>query len=108
MPDIDELIQGARDAISVSKVYGEPYEEDGVTVIPAAAVRGGGGGGGDVEGNGGTGFGLSASPVGAYVIKDGDVSWEPAVNPNRMILGWQIVSVFALFAWLRIARARRG
>lgn len=108
MPDIDELIQGARDAISVSKVYGEPYEEDGVTVIPAAAVRGGGGGGGDTEGNGGTGFGLTASPVGAYVIKDGDVSWEPAVNPNRMILGWQIVTALGFFVWWRIARSRRG
>jgi uncharacterized spore protein YtfJ len=106
--DVEELINRARDAISVSKVYGEPYEEDGLTFIPAAAVRGGGGGGGDTEGNGGTGFGLTASPVGAYVIKDGDVSWEPAVNPNRMILGWQLVSVFALFAWWRVARARRG
>src|SRR5207247_8071425 len=106
--DVEELINRARNAISVSKVYGEPYEEDGVTVIPAAAVRGGGGGGGDTEGNGGTGFGLTASPVGAYVIKDGDVSWEPAVNPNRQILGWQLVSAFALFAWWRVARARRG
>jgi uncharacterized spore protein YtfJ len=108
MPDIDELIQGHRDAISVRKVFGEPYEEDGVTVIPAAAVRGGGGGGGDAEGNGGTGFGLTASPVGAYVIKDGEVSWEPAIDPNRQILGWQLVSALAVFAWWRIARSRRS
>jgi uncharacterized spore protein YtfJ len=104
--DVEELINRARDAISVSKVYGEPYEEDGVTVIPAAAVRGGGGGGGDTEGNGGTGFGLMASPVGAYVIKEGEVSWEPAVDPNRQILGWQLVSVFALFVAWRVKRAR--
>jgi len=105
MVNVDELIEGARDAISVRRVFGDPIEEDGVTVIPAAAVRGGGGGGADTEGNGGTGFGLTASPVGAYVIKDGEVSWKPAVNPNRMILGWQIVSALAVFAWLRV-RAR--
>lgn len=108
MPDVDEILRGAREAISVEKVFGEPIEEDGVTVIPAASVRGGGGGGGDTEGNGGSGFGLTASPVGAYVVKDGEVSWKPAVDPNRMILGWQIVSAFALFAWWRVARARRG
>src|SRR6266508_2819275 len=107
MVNVDELIEGARDAISVKKVFGEPIEEDGVTVIPAAAVRGGGGGGGDTEGNGGTGFGLTASPIGAYVIKDGEVSWKPAVNPNRMILGWQIVTALGFIAWWRVARSRR-
>jgi len=106
--DVEELINRARDAISVSKVYGEPYEEDGVTIIPAAAVRGGGGGGGDTEGNGGTGFGLMASPVGAYVIKDGEVSWKPAIDPNRQLLGWQIVTALGFFAWWRVACARRG
>ena len=41
--NVDELLQGARDAISVKRVYGEPIERDGLTVIPVAAVRGGGG-----------------------------------------------------------------
>jgi uncharacterized spore protein YtfJ len=107
MPDIDEILRGAREALSAEKVFGEPIEEDGVTVIPAASVRGGGGGGGDTEGNGGSGFGLTATPVGAYVIKDGEVSWKPAVNPNRMILGWQIVTALGFFAWWRVARLRR-
>ncbi len=31
--------------MNVRRVYGEPYEADGITIIPAAAVRGGGGGG---------------------------------------------------------------
>ena len=60
MPDIDELLQGARDAITAKRVYAEPVEGDGVTLVPAAAVRGGGGGGGDNENNGGGGFGLMA------------------------------------------------
>jgi enoyl-CoA hydratase len=35
--------------------------------------------------NGGGAFGIGAKPVGAYVIKDGDVSWQPAVDVNRII-----------------------
>ncbi len=44
--DPRELIKGAREALSVRQVFGEPVERDGVTVIPAATVIGGGGGGG--------------------------------------------------------------
>ena len=51
-----------------------------VTLIPAALVAGGGAGGGDEAGNGGGGFGLRARPIGAWVIRDGDVSWRPAVD----------------------------
>jgi uncharacterized spore protein YtfJ len=86
MPNVDQMWKGARDAVTVKRVYGEPVERDGVTVIPAAAVRGGAGGGGDNEGNGGGGFGLAARPIGAYVIQDGNVRWRPAVDVNRVLL----------------------
>jgi uncharacterized spore protein YtfJ len=109
MPDVDEILRGARESISVTRVFGEPHEQDGVTVIPAASVRGGGGGGGDNEDNGGGGFGLTAKPAGAYVIKDGEVRWEPAVDPNRIVLGWQIVSGLGLLlAWALARRLRSG
>ena len=107
MPNIDEILGGARDAITVRRVYGEPIEQDGVTIVPAAAVRGGGGGGGDTEGNGGGGFGVSARPVGAYVIREGEVRWRPAVDVNRLMLGWQIVSGLAVLVAARLARRRR-
>jgi uncharacterized spore protein YtfJ len=108
MPDIDELIGGARDAITAKRVYGEPVEREGATVIPAAAVRGGGGGGGDNENNGGGGFGLMARPVGAYVIgSDGEVKWKPAIDVQRMTLGWQVVSALAVLAVWSFARRRR-
>jgi len=55
-----DTVNQMRDAITVRRVYGEPYQEDGVTIIPAAHVVGGGGGGGDTLGNGGSGFGMSA------------------------------------------------
>ena len=88
MPDVDELWRGARDAITVKRVYGDPVQSDGVTLVPAAAVRGGAGGGGEggPEGGGGGGFGIVARPIGAYVIRDGSVSWRPAVDLNRVLL----------------------
>lgn len=61
---LDDLVSTAREALTVRRVYGDPYERDGVTFIPAARVSGGGGGGtgtgdGGAGGEGG-GFRLSA------------------------------------------------
>ncbi len=80
-----EFVQQARSSMSARRVYAKPYKQDGVTVIPAARVSGGAGGGGGEgpEGQGqgsGGGFGVSARPVGAYVIRDGDVRWKPAID----------------------------
>lgn len=86
MANVDELLKGARDAISVKRVYGDPIENEEVTIVPAAVVRGGGGGGGDREGNGGGGFGVQAKPAGAWVIRDGEAAWKPAVDLNRVAL----------------------
>jgi len=97
MPDVNELLGGAQDAITVKRVFGDAIETEGVTVIPAAKVGGGGGGGGDNENNGGGGFGLGARPVGAYVIKGDDVKWVPAVDVNRLLAFAFVVGlVFAL------------
>lgn len=114
--DIAGVLSGARDAMTVRRVFGDPYEKNGVTIIPAAAVGGGGGGGGGGDGSdggygSGVGFGLSARPVGAYVIRDGRVVWEPAVDWNKVILGAQFVVVVLAMAAVGInrawARARR-
>jgi uncharacterized spore protein YtfJ len=83
--DILEAVEKAQDAITVKRVYGEPYERDGLVFIPAAEVRGGGGGGGGTDpageaSGGGGGYAVNARPVGAYVIEDGRVRWEPAVD----------------------------
>jgi uncharacterized spore protein YtfJ len=109
--DFEQTIAGARDAITVRRVYGEPLERDGVTVIPAAAIGGGAGGGGgeDDEGGqrgGGSGFGLGARPVGAYVIDEGVVRWEPALDVTRLALRGQILLALLIILWL--ARARRA
>jgi uncharacterized spore protein YtfJ len=86
---VDQLVATAREAMSVRRVYGEPFEKDGVTLIAGARVSGGAGGGGGQDQNGqegeGGGFGVQARPIGAYVIKDGQVRWMPAVDVNRVI-----------------------
>jgi uncharacterized spore protein YtfJ len=103
--DVESILTRAQDSITVRRVFGEPIERDGVLVIPAAAVRGGGGGGGGggsgPEGTGtgsGAGFGVAARPVGAFVIRDGEVDWRPAVDPGRLALG-----AFALAAIVVLA-----
>jgi uncharacterized spore protein YtfJ len=110
MTTVDELVKGHRDAITVKKVFGDPYEKDGITIIPAAKVLGGGGGGegeapdGQGAGKGtGSGFGIAAKPAGAYVIHADEVKWQPAVDVNRIIAG-----VFALGALALLVALRRS
>ena len=103
---IDELVKGHRDAITVKRVFGEPYERNGVTVIPAAKVMGGGGGGAgeapDGQGQGsGTGFGMAARPAGAYVIHGDEVRWQPALDVNRLIAGVLAIAALALIVTRR-------
>jgi uncharacterized spore protein YtfJ len=96
-------------------VFGESYQVDDVTIVPVATVRGGcGGGGGEGtapggEGTGtgaGLGFGVIVRPVGAYIVKDGEVSWQPAIDVMRIVLGGQLLCLAAVCA-LRGLRKRR-
>ena len=113
--DVMEHLRGVRDALTVRRVFGDPYELDGVTVIPVARVAGGGGGGGgesndaDDPGSGfGSGFGIQARGIGVYEVHDGTVAWKPAVDVTRLAKGGQALAGIALvcltLAW--IARPR--
>ena len=42
MPNVDEILGGARDAMSIKRVFGDPIESEGVTIVPVAKVGGGG------------------------------------------------------------------
>lgn len=112
--DAEQLLERARDALSGQRVFGEPIERDGVTVIPAASVLGGGGGGVGDDGDGqqgmGGGFGLQARPTGAYVLEGGRVRWQPAVDVNRLLTTLASLTVAVLFYRWRLAaiRARRA
>lgn len=106
---IEELVKGHRDAVTVKRVFGEPFERNGVTVIPVAKVMGGGGGGSGEsrEGGGqgsGSGFGIAAKPAGAYVIRGDEVTWQPAVDVNRIIAGAFLVAALALVRTMRSSK----
>lgn len=107
---IDELVTNARDLVSVRRVYAEPIEKDGITVIAAAKVGGGGGGGRGYdkkgqEGEGG-GLGIGGRPVGVYALKDGKVRWIPAVDINQLITTLGGVIIMYILARARTANLR--
>jgi uncharacterized spore protein YtfJ len=109
--NVQDIMTQARDTLTVKRVFGEPVEEQGITIIPAASIRGGAGGGqsegrdGEPQG-GGSGFGLVAKPAGAYIVKNGDASWRPAIDVNRVILGGQAVALAALMTARSIIKSR--
>ena len=74
-------------------------------------MGGGGGAGGSAgkEGEGsGTGFGVGGKPVGAFVIRDGAVRWQPAVDLNRLMVVVGAVAITALLVGARMAGRGRS
>lgn len=120
--DVQELMGQARDALTVKRVFGDPIERDGVTVIPVARVMGGSGAGsgtgpaGDSNAEGesaagsgtGAGFGMMGGPAGVYVVKGDQVTWQPAVNPERMVLTSGFVAFLLLIALRGILKVLKG
>ncbi|MCB0998745.1 MAG: hypothetical protein KDB40_05555 [Acidimicrobiales bacterium] len=108
-------IGGTRDALSVRRVFGDPYTVDGTTIIPVARVAGGAGGGAgagtDADKGGGhgfgTGFGLGARPVGVYEIRDGHVAWKPTVDADRLAHGGQVLAAIAVICVTLVLLRRR-
>jgi len=108
--EVQDVIAQARDSLTVKRVFGEPYEKNDVTVIPVARVQGGAGGG-DNEGpdgrkRSGSGYGMRAYPVGAFLIRGNELSWRPAIDVNQIILGGQIVAIVAMLTIRAIVKAR--
>lgn len=114
---LDDL-RATRDALSVRRVFGDPYTVDSITIIPVARVIGGAGGGGG-EGTGpdetgghgfGTGFGLGARGLGVYELRDGQVRWKPAIDVDRLARGLQILTAIAIIcgSLVRVRRHDRG
>ncbi|MEX5255898.1 spore germination protein GerW family protein [Kocuria arenosa] len=107
------VLERALDAVTVRRVFGEAYDLDGATIVPVAHVRGwGGGGGGSGEQHGdsgsgsGLGYGINASPAGVYVLHDGAVTWQPAVEPVRIALpvGLAFVAALGVVGWALATR----
>lgn len=107
--DAKQVFQQFRDMFTVRTVFGEPIDREGVTLVPVARVLGVGWSGegeashhrGQAEGEPlptrGTGWGGAwggdAHAIGAYVIRNGDVRWQPVLDANRVILGAQIAGI---------------
>ena len=110
--ELPEVLGRAADAGQVHRVFGEPVERDGVTIIPTASVRGGAGGGGgrgpkQEEGEGaGGGYGFMAHPAGVFVLRGDQVDWRPALDLGKVILGGQLVAVTFLLVLRSILRRR--
>jgi hypothetical protein len=109
-------LEVVKDVLTVRRVFGDAYEADGVTVIPVAALRGAGGGGGgegrtpDAEGTGsgaGVGFAVNVRPVGVFAVKDGTVTWSPALDVMRIVLGGQAVALAGILILGRMLARRR-
>ena len=114
--NVNDILERARDVMNVQRVFGEPIHENGLTLVPVASVRGGGGGGGGSnpqggEEGGGVGFGVTARPVGAYVIRGDQVEWQPALDTTRLVTAGAVVGSLAILtlrtAIKRSRRARR-
>jgi uncharacterized spore protein YtfJ len=99
--DPQHILISAQDAMTPRRVFGDPVQVEGATILPVSMV-GGGGGGGAKGADGGVGFGLRVQPAGVFVIRDGDAKWRPALNLNRVILGGQLVGIVAILTagWL--------
>jgi uncharacterized spore protein YtfJ len=108
--DVDHILEQAGAEMSARRVFGEPIERDGTVLVPVARVSGGGGGGtgtqDGAEGAGG-GLGVSARPVGAYVIRGDRVTWLPAIDTTRVIVLGQVVAIIALLVLRSVLKRGR-
>ncbi|HNX40737.1 MAG TPA: spore germination protein GerW family protein [Candidatus Aminicenantes bacterium] len=113
--DVKEIIQES--AISLHKntgakaVFGEPYEKEGLTVIPVARVslRGGGGGGAgsdeqpDTQGLGmGLGLSMQSVPVGYIEINEGKTTFREIKDTTRVALAGAALAAFGLWSVTRV------
>jgi uncharacterized spore protein YtfJ len=106
--DTTEVMTDLAGRLKEHQVFGPPVERDGVMLVPVAGIRMGGGvgGGGSESPGSGGGFGAIARPAGAWVVKEGNVSWHPAIDVNRVILGGQGVLALLLVLVIRLLRRR--
>jgi uncharacterized spore protein YtfJ len=128
--DQGELLDRLRKFYTVERVYGEPMEIMGKTIIPVArvgAVGGAGGGEGetplavteedaaegataerDIGSGMGFGFGGGATPVGFLVVEEGQTKWVPIVNVEKIAIKALGVVAAIFKAAARKAKTREG
>ncbi len=81
----EDILTRVGDQLGIRRVFGEPIERDGVTVVPVAVSFGGGGGGNGPQDQGsGGGFGGMVRGIGVYSISNGQVRFVPAVDTTAL------------------------
>jgi uncharacterized spore protein YtfJ len=134
--DVESLLTKVSDNLSVHRAFGTAYEKDDMLVIPVAVVAGGGGagtahprhrapaGGAGNRPEGGAagpeatppaaertdvggGFGGLVVPMGAYVVKGGQVRWVSAVDITIAVLASLSLVRMLSRTWAP-SRRRRG
>jgi len=76
-----EILAQARDAMNARRVFGEPIDRDGVTIVPVMRLLGGAGGGGGEE-NASLGGG-----AGAAADAGADATTDAAIEPAAGLQG---------------------
>ena len=109
--DVHQLLSKVTDNLTVARVFGEPIAHGDILVVPVARIRGGAGGGSGPgptqEGTGSAGSaGFNATPAGVFVIRSGSVTWQPALDVTRIVLGGQLVAVVLALVARSILRRR--
>jgi uncharacterized spore protein YtfJ len=125
------MIDKLKDFYTVERVFGEPIEVQGKTIVPVAQFSGGGGGGGgegenqsataesqrspaDAERPQGTGIGMGfgfgggAKPVGFLVLDGEKTKWIPTVDAERVALKLISVLMIGIRVAGRTARKKAG
>ena len=97
---VERIAEKLGSAANVTRIFGEPVERNGITVIPVSkAMYGFGGGAGTKageEGSGGGG-GLMLTPVGYIEIREGKTRFKTIRNPQTLL---RIIAVSGLFTLL--------
>ena len=101
---IEEIFARVGDQVSVRRVFGEPIERDGITIVPVAVVAGGGGGGqGPEETGSGGGVGICSRGLGVFAIREGQVRFVPAID----VMGIGVLAVIGVGLIGKSLRKRR-
>lgn len=100
-----ERFEQLADRLTSHQVFGEPVVHGGSTLVPVAGVRTGAGlGGGRKHSCGG---GADVRPAGAFCLRNEGVTWHPAVDVNRVVLGGQLAATVVGVAVAVALRKRR-
>jgi uncharacterized spore protein YtfJ len=106
---LEKLAEKLGGAAQASRIFGEPVERDGVTVIPVATARLGFGGGGRKRGLAGRhegiggGGGMVIQPTGYIEIKGSETRYRPIVDP-RVVIGAGLAAGFLLIGLVKRLR----